>query len=145
LFDIEEWLPFLLAKSHQAAHNMMKNAVEEFGLTPPQFATLAFLWKKDGINQQELGSLMNVDRTTIGGIIDRLERLELVRRGADPRDRRSCVLFVTRKGKKLREEILISLEDVKKMIDERLTEKEQVQLAVLLNKLRWGEIFSPDC
>lgn len=136
MFDIEEWLPFLLAKSHQEAHSMMKDAVADFGLTPPQFATLAFLWKCDGFNQHELGCLMRVDRTTIGGIIDRLEKLGYIRREPDPQDRRSYVLFVTPRGKLVRDDILSSLETVGSIIDGRLTREEQQQLYVLLRKFR---------
>ncbi len=136
MFDIEEWLPFLVAKSHQAAFTMMRDALEKHGLTPPQFATLAFLWKSDGINQQELGALVNIDRTTIGGILDRLERLELVRRGMDRRDRRSYVLYVTDRGKSIQKQILGSLEQVRETISSALTPAERDELVRLLKKLR---------
>lgn len=136
MFDIEEWLPFLLAKSHQITFNLMKSAVEQFGLTPPQFATLSFLWKGDGMNQQQLGCLMNVDRTTIGGIVERLEKLEYVTRDSDPEDRRSWVVFVTDKGRNVEIEILRELKSVIKAIDSKLTMQEKEQLIKILNKLR---------
>lgn len=136
MFDIENWLPFLLAKSHQLTFGLMKSSVERFGLTPPQFATLSFLWKKDGLNQQELGNLMNVDRTTIGGIVERLEKLGLVKREEDSSDRRSQVVFMTPEGDRIREEILHGLVKVEIAISERLTSEEQEQLGNLLNKLR---------
>lgn len=136
MFDIEDWLPFLLAKSHQLAFGFMKSCIEQSGLTPPQFATLAFLWKKDGLNQQELGNLMNVDRTTIGGIVERLEKLGLVTREEDPADRRSQVVFLTPKGSSVREEILSGLDRVMTAVNERLTPVEQEQLRTLLKKFR---------
>lgn len=136
MFDIENWLPFLLAKSHQFTFGLMKSSVEQFGLTPPQFATLAFLWKKDGLNQQDLGNLMNVDRSTIGGIVERLEKLGLVKREEDPADRRSHVVYTTPEGDSIREEILHGLGEVKKAVSERLTPEEQERLRALLNKLR---------
>ena len=136
MFDIEQWLPFLAAKTHQYTHNLMRLVLEPFKLTPPQFATLAFLWRRDGLNQQELGSLMNVDRTTIGGILERLEKLELVQRGQDPRDGRSWVVFVTRKGKILREKILPELKQVSAEINSKLSLQEQETLMMLVNKLR---------
>lgn len=136
--NIEKWLPFLLAKAHQHTNALMRLALDDYKLTPPQFAALAFLWQKEGLNQQELGSLMNVDRTTIGGTLERLERLELVQRGQDPRDRRSWVVFVTKKGKRLRENILPSLKKVSNEIDRNLTLMEQETLAILLDKIRLG-------
>ena len=140
MFDIEKWLPFLLAKGHQITFNLMKPAVEEFGLTPPQFATLSFLWKHDGINQQELGILMCVDRTTIGGIVERLERLGYVRREGDYEDRRSYVLFVTEKGLSIQPKVLEALKNVKRCMDSRLSQDEQEQLIILLKKLRQSQM-----
>lgn len=136
MFDIEEWLPFLLAKSHQITFNLMKNAVEPFGLTPPQFATLSFLWKCDGINQQQLGSLMNVDRTTIGGIVERLEKLEYVARESDPGDARSWAVYVTEKGKSIEADVLKALSNVEKAIDSILAKEEKAQLIKILTKIR---------
>lgn len=136
MFNIEKWLPFLLAKSHQTSFSLMKSAVEPFGLTPPQFATLAFLWKRDGINQQQLGCLMNVDRTTIGGIVERLEKLDYVKRGIDAEDRRSWVVYVTDRGKSLEKEIAGNLQGVINTIDSRISAEEQAQLIVILEKLR---------
>ena len=134
--DIEKWLPFLLAKSHQHTHTLIRSALEEFRLTPPQFMALAFLWRRDGLNQQELGSLVNMDRTTVSGILERLERLELVQRGQDPRDRRSWVIFVTKKGHSLRQKIMPSLAQVENELNRALAPEEQEILIKLLNKLR---------
>lgn len=136
MFDIENWLPFLLAKGHQITFSLMKNTIEKYELTPPQFATLSFLWKQDGINQQQLGALMNVDRTTIGGIIERLEKLEYVTRDADPYDRRSWVVYVTSRGESLEQEVLQDLDNVRQAIDSRLTQGEQLQLITILRKFR---------
>jgi len=134
--NIEVWLPFLVAKAHQHTHSLMRSALEPFHLTPPQFATLAFLWRRDGLNQQELGNLMNVDRTTISGILERLERLEVIQRGQDPRDKRSWVVFVTKKGKALQDKILPELDKIQREISKKLSPEEQQTLSLLLNKLR---------
>lgn len=136
MLDMEKWLPFLLAKAHQHTHTLMRLTLEQFKLTPPQFAALAFLWRRDGLNQQELGSLMKVDRTTIGGILERLERLELVQRGQDPRDRRSWVVFVTKKGKALQAKIVPELATVSNEINKSLSLKEQQTLTRLLKKIK---------
>lgn len=136
MFSIESWLPFLLAKNHQFTFGLMKKAVEPFDLTPPQFATLAFLWAGDGVNQQELGTKMHVDRTTISGIIERLEKLGYVQRDESPEDGRSYKLFVTKKGREIQKPVLSQLQEVQNHLDMSLSRDEQDQLLVLLQKLR---------
>lgn len=136
MFTIESSLSFLLAKCHQKAFNSFKQKLEPFNLTPPQFATLAFLWKKDGINQIQLGELMSVDRTTISGIVDRLERIGLVERGDDPNDRRSWVLFLTDKGKALQSELAPIAEGFNAALAAGLSHEELAQIIQILKKIR---------
>ncbi len=138
MFNIENSVGFLLAKCHQKAFNIFKKKLEPYHLTPPQFATLAYLWKKDNINQVHLGELMGVDRTTISGIVDRLERDGLVERGADPGDRRSWMLFLTDKGKLLQKELAPIALEFNNSLTAGLTEEETAQLIIMLKKIRFS-------
>lgn len=136
MFDIENSLGFLLAKCHQRAFHIFRKKLEPHHLTPPQFATLAFLWKKDGITQVTLGELMDVDRTTISGIVDRLERMELVLRGADTSDRRSWVLFLSEKGRNLQRELEPLAGEFNNSVAVSLSEGELRHLLEMLKKIR---------
>jgi hypothetical protein len=57
-FDIEKSLGFLLAKCHQKAFQIFREKLVPHNLTPPQFAVLAFLWKKGGQSQIQLGTVI---------------------------------------------------------------------------------------
>lgn len=138
MFDIENSVAFLLAKCHQKAFNIFKEKLDPFNLTPPQFATLAFLWKKDAVSQVQLGSLMGVDRTTISGIVDRLERLELVERHSDTDDRRSWVLVLTEKGKGLQAELIPIAKEFNISLTRPLAEEDATELVTMLRKIRFG-------
>ncbi|MCA0339982.1 MAG: MarR family transcriptional regulator [Proteobacteria bacterium] len=69
-----------------------------FDLTPVQYAALATIALSPGIDQATLAGLIAYDRTTIGGVIDRLTLKGLVKRDASERDRRANVLRVTDAG-----------------------------------------------
>ncbi|MDW7651818.1 MAG: MarR family winged helix-turn-helix transcriptional regulator [Bacillota bacterium] len=138
MFDIENSLGFLLAKCHQKAFHIFRQKLEPYNLTPPQFATLAFLWKKDGVTQVKLGELMGVDRTTISGIVDRLERTELVRRDADAADRRSWMLFLTEKGRNMEGELSPLAREFNDSLAMDLSEDERSQLVTTLAKIRFS-------
>jgi MarR family transcriptional regulator, organic hydroperoxide resistance regulator len=58
------------------------------GLTAPQMNALEELTREDGLSLQELSRRMSLSHSTVSGIIDRLERRELVGREPDPDDRR---------------------------------------------------------
>lgn len=58
------------------------------GLTVPQVSALEELAKEDGLSLKELSRRMVLSHSTVSGIIDRLERRELVKRVANEQDRR---------------------------------------------------------
>lgn len=57
-------------------------------LTIPQVSALEELAKEDGLSLKELSHRMSLSHSTVSGIIDRLERRELVRRAPNDQDRR---------------------------------------------------------
>jgi DNA-binding MarR family transcriptional regulator len=135
-FDIKESLGFLLAKCHQTAFQIFREKLLPHNLTPPQFAVLAFLWKKDGQSQIHLGMAMKMDRTTTSGVIDRLENLGLVNRRHHPEDRRVFMIYLTEAGRELGHTLpRLSLE-ANAEVAKNLSEKEKETLLVLLKKIR---------
>lgn len=101
MYDIEQSIGFLLSKAYQRAWGIMRDELEPYELTPPQFGLLAFLWRQDGLTQAELADQAQIDRTTIGGLIDRLEKAGLVQRRQHPQDRRAYMIHLTGRGKEM--------------------------------------------
>ena len=81
MYDIEKSIGFLLSKGYQRAWAILREEIELYDLTPPQFALLAFLWQQDGLTQVELSEKGQIDRSTIGqtqyGVVESLSSFEL--------------------------------------------------------------------
>ncbi len=101
MYDIENSVGFLLAKAYQRAWALFKEELDPYDMTPPQFGLMGFLWRQDGMTQVELSEKSQVDRTTVGGLIDRLEKIGMVERQPHPQDRRAHMIRVTTKGKEM--------------------------------------------
>lgn len=110
--------------------------MEHYDITPPQFGILAMLWKQDGLSQTQLGNLGNMDRTTLGGIIDRLEKQGLAVRRDDPGDRRTYLIFLSDKGKDFQSILGHIADETNNAISANLTLAEREQLIKLLKKMR---------
>jgi DNA-binding MarR family transcriptional regulator len=136
MIDIEKSVGFLLAKAYQRACALFKEEFDRYDLTPQQFGLLAFLWIEDGLSQSELSARSQIDRTTMGGIIDRLEKEGLVARADHPEDRRAFQVFLTGKGKSLEDELSIVANQVLDKITGPLSSSEHVTLIRLLEKIR---------
>jgi DNA-binding MarR family transcriptional regulator len=76
--------------------------VEECGqLTPVQFAALSAVAGHPGIDLTRLAGLIALDKPTTGGVIDRLEAKDLLKRSADKSDKRLKRLTITPAGNRL--------------------------------------------
>jgi DNA-binding MarR family transcriptional regulator len=135
-FDIEQSVGFLVAKAYQRLFSCFRARLEPYGITPQQFALLAFLWKQDGLSQAELSEKTEVDRTTLSGLIDRLQKLELVERCRHPADRRVWLVRLTPTGRSLEEKLVPIALQVREQFTVNLEGAEYRQLCDLLKKLR---------
>lgn len=84
---------------------------------------------------------LGVTARTLTTIVDALERQDLLKRAADPSDRRAWQLVLTDSGKELVPELLDALAQASETVSAPLSGDEQAQFTRLLNKLidRGGE------
>ena len=134
--DIGKSVGFLLAKAYQRACVIFKEEFEGYDLTPQQFGLLGFLWQEDGITQAELSAKSYIDRTTMGGLVDRLEKEGLVARRSHPDDRRAYRICLTDKGKSLEKVLTPLAEKTQQIFTAKLDEQEVETLKSLLEKIR---------
>jgi len=136
MYDIEKSIGFLLAKAHQRGWALFSEEISRYELTPPQFSVLAFLWQQDGLTQTELSEKAQIDRTTIGGLLDRMARSNLLERRAHPQDRRAHLVYLTEQGKRLEPELTSLANEVLKRFTAGLSETDKQQLRNMLEILR---------
>lgn len=136
MYDIEKSIGFLLSKAYQRAWALFKEEFDSFEITPPQFGLLSFLWQQDGLTQVELSEISQIDRTTIGGLIDRLEKAGLVERHPHPQDRRKHLIRLTPKGKEMQAPLSNAAQHVSARFTVGLDEKDITELTRMLTILR---------
>jgi DNA-binding MarR family transcriptional regulator len=97
-YVVEEQVGFLLRRAQQRHVALFVAAMQPFDLTPTQFTALIKVVELGQVTQNQLGRLAAMDPATIQGVVRRLLARALVRRMADPRDRRTVVLSPTAAG-----------------------------------------------
>jgi MarR family transcriptional regulator, temperature-dependent positive regulator of motility len=103
-------------------------------LTPVQYAALAMIAAQPGVDQATLAGLIAYDRTTIGGVVDRLVEKGCVTRTINPQDRRARILDVTCEGKRTLSQIEPAVEAAQRAMLSGLTDGEATELMRLLGK-----------
>jgi DNA-binding MarR family transcriptional regulator len=97
---VAEFAGQLFFRLWRASHTRVAAALESIGLTPASFGVLNLLGARDGAMQQELGSAMGIDPSTMVALIDALETAGLAKRKAHPKDRRARAVAITPNGRR---------------------------------------------
>lgn len=106
----------LVRRLQQIAVAAFLRRSQRFAITPVQYAVLISVRERPGLDQASLAALIAFDRSTLGVVVERLERNGLLRRLRHPQDRRRYVLEVTAEGgsllRRMRAPVLRSQEDL---------------------------------
>jgi len=114
MLEIFDSVCILLAKAEQKHFQFTKKMLDErgLGITPGQMIVLYTLYKKDGASITDLSKRCYLDNSTLTGLMDRLERLKLVRRVDVPGDRRAFSIFLTPEALAMRSQVTEVMEKV---------------------------------
>lgn len=102
-FDRRESAAYLANLLSKAASRALQARAEGAGFAPGQFPVLLELWVGDGLTQRELLDRLDIEQATMANTLARMERDGLVTRRPHPRDRRAQQVFLTGRGRALRE------------------------------------------
>jgi DNA-binding MarR family transcriptional regulator len=101
---VSEFAGQLFFRLWRVSHTRTAEALESRGLTTALFALLNVLGTREGAIQQELGSAMGVDPSTMVSSIDQLEAAGLAKRRPRPTDRRTREVVITPRGRRVLEQ-----------------------------------------
>jgi len=132
-----------LLSTYYTASRLRKKAGEffrPFTLTDVQFNLMMLLKHQSGdekgLSQAHLSDMMLVNRANITSLVDRMEKAGFVARTPAPFDRRSNIIKLTPRGKKLIERVEPLYTKEVERIMAALKEPEQKRLIVMLEKIR---------
>jgi DNA-binding MarR family transcriptional regulator len=104
------------------------------GLTPALFALLNVIGAREGAIQQELGTALGIDRSTMVSLIDQLEGTGLAMRQPSATDRRAREIRITPKGRRLLQRARALISQVEDEVLAGLTARERRELLALLRR-----------
>jgi len=88
----------LIRRLQQIVVSIYAEDAKEFGITVVQYAALAAIRSNPGIDQRRLARVIGIDRSTIGSVVQRLQRGRYLTRVTARRDRRFKELVLTASG-----------------------------------------------
>lgn len=126
---------FLARQFHRITAAIFLDQTASFGLTGLQFGVLGVVATYPGIDQIGVCNTLGVDRSTLAGVVDRLEEKGLVSRRTRAADRRSNALRLTRAGARILAEIGDSAATAEARALEVLGDEEREQFLRMLARI----------
>jgi len=115
-----------------------------FGISPPHFGMLRWIYANGGKNQRELASHLGIVPSRLVVLLDELQAKGLIARARSLKDRRSQHLQLTRKGTQLLEKVERIATAHDEDLGSSLTEAERETLIELCAKLAAHRDLTPD-
>ena len=126
---------FMVARLGAEGRRRLGEALAQEGLRLADYAAIALLDELESAPQQTLSRTLNIDRSNVVDIVDRLEACGAAERRADPADRRRYAVRLTRKGRALLERCAAVARSVDDDLFEGLGSEDRETLVHLLGRV----------
>ena len=93
--DLSRNFGFLLNDVARLLRTTYDRRIRKLGLTRAQWWVLTHLYRRNGVTQTELAEILEIEKATLGRLLDRLEAKGWVRREHDAKDRRVWRVHLT--------------------------------------------------
>ncbi len=112
-FPLQDSTYYLIVRTAMSMKTALYRALHqaELGVTPEQWSVLCCLWEKEGLYLTEVTDKTGRDKYTISRIVNLLAKKGLVESRPDREDKRRTNLYLTDKGRELREPLTRLVED----------------------------------
>jgi DNA-binding MarR family transcriptional regulator len=102
----EDTIGHLARDVHRAFSRQLQAKIAAHGVSIGQWFFLLVLWERDGLTQRELSQRVGMMEPTTVTALNGMERRGLVERVRNAHDRRKMNIYLTAKGRGLREALL---------------------------------------
>jgi DNA-binding MarR family transcriptional regulator len=131
-YQLDHNIGFLVNDISRLISTEYNKIMKPLGLTRAQWRVIVHLHRMDGQTQSSLAVLLDVGKVSVGGLIDRLEHSGWVERRDDPQDRRSNLVFLTKKGRAIEKKMEATGRELTRQTLRNLGSDERTQLVDLL-------------
>ena len=128
----------LLSQVHQVCARVWNKILRENNMADLEGARgriIFALWGKDGVPIKNLCEKTSLDKSTLTGIIDRLERDGYIERKQSPSDKRSSLISLTGKEKEFEQYVKKVSNQMNKIFYKGFSDVEIIQFETMLQRI----------
>lgn len=114
----------LIKNTWQKLSRYYNQRLSSYDLSVPKALLLLEISPEKGENPKSLASKLDLENSSMTGLLDRLEKKDLIERRPDPHDRRGILIFLTPAGLTARGKIKLLVEELDRKLQEALSLEE---------------------
>ena len=123
---------------HRTGSSFLSKEFSKFNIGSGQYMYLIHLYKNDGLSQEDLTEIFNIDKGTTAKSIKKLETEGFVMRVKDKNDKRINRVYLTPKALEIKDEFLSSINAWENTLTSNLSYAEKEQALTLLKKITYN-------
>ena len=123
--ELKECINFLLTTAQHTVFQYLSQRLAPYDITPSQYGILNCLWINDGTClPRQIAELLCLENSTVSGILDRMQKKDLIDRVINPENRREILVMITPKGEALKAPVLKIIDEVNEEVLKDFSPKE---------------------
>lgn len=119
-----------------AIERRFQDVLDEFRLTPLQWGVLCCLWQTDGLPTLQISKQLQQLSGNVAVALPLMEKQGYIQRQSDEKDRRILRVWLTSKGKELKNILPQRSQDLDRQLFESLSPAEKANLSETIDRLR---------
>ena len=135
LYELERQPGHLIRRCQQLAVAMWMEENSVFDITPVQYAALAAIAARPGVDATGVSAMICFDRSTLGDVLDRIEARGWIKRRSVSTDRRKKTLWLTAEGQDMFARVTPVMHRVQQKLMAPLSREDATQLVDLMSRL----------
>lgn len=137
--ELKECINFLLTTAQHNVFQLLSVKLAEYDVTPSQYGVLSCLWGRTHATPKQIAETLCLETSTISGVLDRMQKKDLIDRVTNKEDRREVQVIITEKGKALEEPISRIIDDVNAEVLKDFKQEEIISIKKALREIANGD------
>lgn len=96
--ELNKCINFLLNAAQHNVFQYLSERLASHGITPGQYGVLNCLWSYKELTPKQIGELLHLEASSVSGLLDRMQKNDLIERTIDPENRRVVRVNPTQKA-----------------------------------------------
>ena len=135
MFDLDDCIACVTSRGAKNLAERLERRLEPFNVTRVQWIAMYYVDKIKDLTQNQLAEKMMLKGPTVANLLDRMEKEGLVYREKSLTDKRVKNLKLTKKGTKLKEELIVVAENFKNDAISHISDKDLITYKAVLAKM----------